>query len=379
MVPPPHPSNRHQSTSRISPTSASSTRERATSASISAATYGSGAVVVVVVPNVALGEDLGVARLGRQKLRVGALGDDPTAFDHRDAVGEADRRQAVSDDERRAVGHELAERLVDLLLDLHVDGRRRVVEHEDRRVHHEGAGDGEALALPAREREAPLPHHGVVALGELLHELVGPGGARRGLDLLERGVRAPVREVVADRHREEERLVEHHPDVVAEARQRHVAHVVVVDTHRAAGDVVEARQQAGRGRLPAAGSAHQRDGLARTHVEVEPVEHRRAVRVVERHVVEVHVAAALDEVDRAGTIDDVGLLVEHLVDALGRRRRPLAHHQDHAELAERRLQHQHVGVEGDDVAHRCPPVDDEVAAVEEHDGLAEAGQVLEQG
>ena len=62
----------------------------------------------------------------------------------------------------------------------------------------------------------------------------------------------------------------------------------------------------------------------------------------------------------------------------GRRRRPLAHHHEHAELAERRLQHEHVGVEGDDVADRRLAVDGEVAAVEQHERLAEAGQVLDE-
>ena len=147
--------------------------------------------------------------------------------------------------------------------------------------------------------------------------------------------------------------------------------------HRAAGDVVEAREQPGRGRLAGAGAADERDGLARPQVQLEAVEHAGAVGVVERHVVEVHVAAALDEVDGARPVDDVGLLVEHLVDALRRRRRPLAHHQHHAELAERRLQHQHVGVERDDVADRRLAVDREVAAVEQHERLAEAGQVLD--
>ena len=109
-----------------------------------------------------------------------ALGDDPAALHHRDPVGQADGRQAVGDDQRRAVGHQPAQRLVDLLLDLHVDRRRGVVEHEDRRVHQQRAGDREPLALATGEREAALADHRVVALGQRLHELVGAGrDARR--------------------------------------------------------------------------------------------------------------------------------------------------------------------------------------------------------
>ena len=54
----------------------------------------------------ALGEDLGVARLGGEQLGVRALGDDPAVLDDRDPVGEADGRQAVGDDQRRPALHQ---------------------------------------------------------------------------------------------------------------------------------------------------------------------------------------------------------------------------------------------------------------------------------
>ena len=57
-----------------------------------------------------------------------------------------------------------------------VDGAGGVVEDEDARVVEEGPGQGDPLALAAREREAPLADDGVVALREVLDELVGLGG-----------------------------------------------------------------------------------------------------------------------------------------------------------------------------------------------------------
>ena len=93
--------------------------------------------ILVADPGVfrALGEDLRVVRFALQELGVGPLGDDASAVHHRDAVREADRRQTMGDDQRRSPFHQRPQRGVDLLLDLDVDGRRRVVEHEDRRVH----------------------------------------------------------------------------------------------------------------------------------------------------------------------------------------------------------------------------------------------------
>ena len=86
--------------------------------------------------------------------------------------------------------------------------------------------DRDALALAAGERVAALADDRVVAVGSSVDELVGSGGAGRRLDLVERRVRAAVGDVVADRDREQERLVEHDADLRAQARERELAHVV---------------------------------------------------------------------------------------------------------------------------------------------------------
>ena len=208
--------------------------------------------------------------------------------------------------------------------------------------------------------------------------VVGARGLGGGDDVVDRRVGPTVRDVVSDRDREEERLVEDHADVVAQARQRDVADVAAVDPHRAIGDVVEASEQARDGALAGAGAPDDGDGLTRVQVQIEVLEHVGAVGVVEGHVVEVHVAGALDDVDRAGAVDDGRLLVEHLEDAPRRRRRALAHHHHHAELTERRLEHQDVGVERDDVPDGRLPVDREIAAVEQHQRLTETGKVLDE-
>ena len=293
---------------------------------------------------------------------MGAVGDDPAAVEQHDAVGEPDRREAVGDDQRRAALHQDLQPLVDLLLDLDVDRAGGVVEHQDRRVDQQRAGDRDPLALAARQRVAALADDGVVALRQRVDELVGAGGASRRPDLLERRVGAPVGDVVADRGREQERLVEHDADLGAQAVEREVAHVVAVDLDRAAGDVVEARQQPRDRRLAAGRAADHRDRLAGAQVQREVVEDQRPVAVGEADAVEADVAVAVGEVDRVGAVDDRRLLVEDLVDPLGRCRGALAEHDQHPEQLERRLEHHDVGAEGEDradlevtVDHEQPP------------------------
>src|SRR6266542_644672 len=63
-----------------------------------------------------------VAAVGpRNQLGMGAVLDHPAAFDHDDAVGTLDRREAVGDDYGRHTARELDEALVDLRFAAHVE------------------------------------------------------------------------------------------------------------------------------------------------------------------------------------------------------------------------------------------------------------------
>ena len=105
---------------------------------------------------------------------MGAIGHDASVFKQDDAIGQADGREPVGDDERRAPFHEDAQGVVDLLFHLHVDGTGGVVEDEDGRVDEQRSSNRDALALTARERVAPFADDGVVPVRKLRDELVCP-------------------------------------------------------------------------------------------------------------------------------------------------------------------------------------------------------------
>ena len=146
---------RHQSTSRISPTSASSAREPrhvgvdlgldATPSDARARPRG----LVAARPRSGRGSRRSAARwpaarraCPRRSTRP------PSTTATRSARLMVDRRWAMISVVRSVISS--LERVVDLLLDLHVDRRRRVVEHEDRRVHHERARDRDAAGADRR-------------------------------------------------------------------------------------------------------------------------------------------------------------------------------------------------------------------------------------
>ena len=110
-------------------------------------------------------QHLAVALARLQQGLVGAVGGDPAAVDQHHPVGEGDGGRPVGDDERRAAAHDLGQGVADLVLLGGVDRGRGVVEDQDPGVGEDGPGDGDALALSARQRVAPLADLGVRSRG----------------------------------------------------------------------------------------------------------------------------------------------------------------------------------------------------------------------
>ena len=155
------------------------------------------------------------------------------------------------------------------MLGFGVDRGGGVVQDEDARVHQQGAGDGDALFLPAGEGDAALADAGVVASGSCQDEFVRLGGCGSLDDLLIGGAGAAEGDVFADGSGEEGRLLEDDADLAAQGLQGGAADVDAVDQDAAGGRVVEAREQVDDGGFAGAGGAEQGDHLAGLDVEVD--------------------------------------------------------------------------------------------------------------
>jgi len=152
----------------------------------------------------------------RHQLVVTAFFDDPRVLDHDDPVGVAHGAQAMGDDDRRAALHQARERGLHGGFALGVEVRRRLVEDQHARVRDDRARERDPLLLPARELRAALADRGVVAIGEARDEVVRERVLRGGFDLgLRRHGHRAVRDVVADRSGEQDRLLRHHRERAA--------------------------------------------------------------------------------------------------------------------------------------------------------------------
>ncbi len=266
---------------------------------------------------------LGVGAALPQQLGVGAFFGNPAFLQHYDPIRAAHNREPVADDQRGASAHQALQRLLDDPLRFRLDGGGRLVQDEDLRVGEEGARDADPLPLPAGEPHAAFPDLRLPAVRKLfLDELERVRRGRRLARVLERGVPAGVPDVLQHRPAEEERLLEHHPDVPPQALLRHGADLPPVHAHPALPRVPEAGDQVDERALARAAASHHRHHLARAHIQADTSEHRPSA-VAEMNVFQGHPALHSLQGHRVRRILDGHRLIQQLEDPGAGRRAPL--------------------------------------------------------
>ena len=91
---------------------------------------------------------------------------DPAGVDDQDLVGFPDGGEPVRDHQRGPAGERRFKRALYGDLGFGVQVRGRLVEHYHRRGLQQEPGHRDTLLLPARQPVAPVPHHGVQAIGQ---------------------------------------------------------------------------------------------------------------------------------------------------------------------------------------------------------------------
>ncbi len=130
--------------------------------------------------------EAGVGAGFAQQVGVFADFDDLAALDDDQAIGAAQRAQAVGDGDGGAAVDQVFQGRLDFALGFGVDRGGGFVEDQDARVDQQGAGDGDALAFAAGEGLAALADQRIVAVGQSQDEFVGAGGAGGGDDFAAR-------------------------------------------------------------------------------------------------------------------------------------------------------------------------------------------------
>ena len=212
--------------------------------------------------------------MAEQVLRVGHL-HDKALVDHGDAVtDEAHHAQIVADEQvgQPTLTLELAHQVQHLGADGHVQGGNGFVSNDEFRVHHQGAGDADALALAAGELVGEAggklgqQTHVVQRLGDLLGDLLlGVAAPLQafGDDVVDLGA------LVQGGHG----ILEDHLDLVGDLAIQLLGDaagdLLAVELDGAAAGGVHADDAAANGGFAGAGFAHDAEGLALVDIEAD--------------------------------------------------------------------------------------------------------------
>ena len=119
------------------------------------------------------------------------------------------------------------------------------------------------------------------------------------LDLRPRRVGPAERDVFRDARRKEKRLLEHDGNLIAQAPDLQVAHVVSIDEHAASLRIEESRNETHERALARAGFAHDRHHFAGAGGDRDAAQDRLLLAVPERDVVEDDLATHRRQRQRA--------------------------------------------------------------------------------
>ena len=292
------------------------------------------------------------------------LQDMAVAHDH-DLVRILDGGEPVGHHEAGAALHEPVEGMLDMQLRAGVDVRRGLVEDQDGGLGEEDARDAEELALAGGKRGRVPAEHGVVALGELLDELVRMCLMGCGFDLVEGRCGPSHRDVFAHGGVLHPGVLQDHADLGSQAGAREVADIVAVEADRPPVDVVEAHEQVDEGRLAAAGWADDRDALAGSHVEIEIADERAFGRVGKAHVLDIDQSCRIGQDNRIRLVGQDLVLGQQVEEAGGAGDRVLQLRDDLGDVVEGLGVLVGIAEEGREAAHGH-------AAAENHEGTEDA-------
>ena len=247
----------------------------------------------------------------------------PAFFQNQNAVGPLNGRQPVGDDEGGPADHQFIQRVLHQALAFRIQGGGRFVQDQNAGVLQNGPGDGDALALTAGKLAAALADLGFVAVRQLQDEVMGIGRLGRRHHFLPGRIQAPVKDVFKNGRAEQDGVLRHHRQLLAQGSHGDIADVDPVDADAAGLRIIEPRDQVGDGRF--AGTARTDNGqhLSRFDVDRHVAQRRFARPVFEGHVFECHPALDWRQWFGARRVLDLRQGVQHLEYTLGGRHGPL--------------------------------------------------------
>ena len=175
----------------------------------------------------------------------------------------------MSDHEGGPFCHQTVHALLDVFFRSRIDGTRRFIEDQDRRLGYRRSRDIKKLSLALAQVRAVALQNRVIALGKPHDKGMGRCHLRRLNNFLVGGIKPSVPDIFHNRSRKQMRILKHHGNVAAQLVPLNMADINAVDGDGPALDIVEAVDEVRDRRLSGSRGTHEGDLLSRSRVEAD--------------------------------------------------------------------------------------------------------------
>ena len=195
--------------------------------------------------------------------------DDLSVLQNHDGVGVPHGGETVGDHEGGPFCHQTIHALLDVFFRSRIDGARRLIEDQDRRLGYRRSRDIKKLSLALTQVRAIALQNRVIALWKTHDKGMGRCHLRRLNDLLVGGIKPSVADILHDRSRKQVGILKNHGDVAAQVVPLNMADINAVDGDGPALDIVEAVDEVRDRRLSGSRGTYEGDLLPRSRVEAD--------------------------------------------------------------------------------------------------------------
>ena len=194
---------------------------------------------------------------------------DLSVLQNHDGVGVAHGGEAMGDHEGSPFRHQTVHALLDVFFRSRIDGTRRFIEDQDRRLGYRRSRDIKKLPLALAQVRAIALKNGVIALWKPHDKGMGRCHLRCLNDLLVGGIKPSVPDIFHDRSRKQVGILKNHGDMAAQLVPLNMADINAVDSDGPTLDIVEAVDEVRDRRLSGSRGTHEGDLLPRPRVEAD--------------------------------------------------------------------------------------------------------------
>ena len=145
----------------------------------------------------------------------------------------------MCDDKRSSARKHCLYALLHKCLRVSVNARGCLVKYEYLRLAYHRSRKGDELSLTVRKPCSTLIDFSIIALFKLRYEVMRMNGPGSLNNLLVRGIKLSVTDIVLDCSRKQEIVLRHYTHLLSEALKRHRLHIRVIDKHPAPGSIVK--------------------------------------------------------------------------------------------------------------------------------------------